>query len=609
MFRLTRDECQAAIDRTHRAASDLAAATDFTVADRLEELAADQPEAAFLIHQGRKISYGEANARADEFASIARTHGVAKGDAVAIMMENRPEFLFAWFGVLKLGACTALISAETKGNALAHAVHAVDARFAFVGAECLRNFASGAAAIATVSIVQVPDSGIETPLDIRNLAVTDFRDATRAAATVQYSASLRAGLKNSDPACYIFTSGTTGLPKAAIITHVKWLATGRRWLAMTDLQGGDVFYCVLPLHHGAALMSLLSAVLAAGACCVLRRKFSASNFWKEVATHRVTVFCYVGEICRYLVGTPPVPEENGHSLRIMLGAGMGVDVWRQFTARFGEHIRIYEGLGATESNCGLTNLENVPGCCGRIPYWDRTHMRLAKYDVERDCHVRGVDGFVVPAAPNEPGELLGQIHTGGGRLVAHFDGYTDRDATEKKILRNLFETGDAWFRSGDLLSCDADGYCYFVDRIGDTFRWKSENVSTTDVVQQLSVYTDAELINVYGVQVPDHEGRAGMAAVVMAEGKSFDPWHFYAIAVEKLPHYAVPLFVRIVKVMDLTSSFKLRKLGLQEDGYDPVRCGGELYVLDHGSKAYSQYSAARLAALGVAPCRRPSRAP
>jgi fatty-acyl-CoA synthase len=602
MFRLTRDECQAAIDRTHRAASDLAAATDFTVADRLEELAAAQPEAAFLIHQGRKISYGEANARADEFACIARTHGVAKGDAVAIMMENRPEFLFAWFGVLKLGACTALISAETKGNALAHAVHAVDARFAFVGAECLRNFASGAAAIATVSIVQVPDSAIETPLDIRNLAVTDFRDATRAAATVQYSASLRAGLKNSDPACYIFTSGTTGLPKAAIITHVKWLATGRRWLAMTDLQGGDVFYCVLPLHHGAALMSLLSAVLAAGACCVLRRKFSASNFWKEVATHRVTVFCYVGEICRYLVGTTPVPEENGHSLRIMLGAGMGVDVWRQFTARFGEHIRIYEGLGATESNCGLTNLENVPGCCGRIPYWDRTHMRLAKYDVERDCHVRGVDGFVVPAAPNEPGELLGQIHSGGGRLVAHFDGYTDRDATEKKILRNLFETGDAWFRSGDLLSCDADGYCYFVDRIGDTFRWKSENVSTTDVVQQLSVYTDAELINVYGVQVPDHEGRAGMAAVVMAEGKSFDPWHFYAIAVEKLPHYAVPLFVRIVKVMDLTSSFKLRKLGLQEEGYDPVRCGGDLYVLDHGSKAYSQYSAARLAALGVAPC-------
>jgi fatty-acyl-CoA synthase len=165
----------------------------------------------------------------------------------------------------------------------------------------------------------------------------------------------------------------------------------------------------------------------------------------------------------------------------------------------------------------------------------------------------------------------------------------------------VFEAGDAWFRSGDLVSCDADGYCYFVDRIGDTFRWKSENVSTTDVVRQLSVYTDAELINVYGVKVPDHEGRAGMAAVVMSERKSFDPWRFYAIAVERLPHFAVPLFVRIVKVMNLTSSFKLRKLGLQEEGYDPVRCGGELYVLDHASKAYAPYSAARLAALGVAP--------
>jgi len=199
-------------------------------------------------------------------------------------------------------------------------VRAVVARFAFVGAECLGNFASGDDAIATVSVVQVPDSAISTPLDIGTSGDgLPRRQRGGGHGAVLSFAACR--LKNSDPACYMFTSGTTGLPKAAIISHVKWLSTGRRWLAMTDLQGGDVFYCVLPLHHGAALMSLFSAVLAAGACCVLRRKFSASNFWKEVASHRVTVFCYVGEVCRYLVGTTPVPEENGHSLRIMLGPG------------------------------------------------------------------------------------------------------------------------------------------------------------------------------------------------------------------------------------------------------------------------------------------------
>ncbi|MCZ6829714.1 MAG: AMP-binding protein, partial [Gammaproteobacteria bacterium] len=408
-------------------------------------------------------------------------------------------------------------------------------------------------------------------------------------------------LKNSETAAYIFTSGTTGLPKAAYITHSKWISTGQRWLAMTDLHSEDIFYCVLPIFHGAGLMSLFSTVLAVGGCCVLRRKFSARNFWKDVAAHHITCFIYVGEICRYLVGTDPLPEESVHSVRVMLGAGMGIDVWNQFTQRFGDHIRIYEGWGSTESNCNLSNVENVPGCCGRIPYWDRTFMRVVKYSVEDDVHPRDESGFFQLAGPGEVGELLGQVRTGDGTPVSPFDGYSDAAATANKVLQDVFEPGDRWFRSGDLFRYDEDGYFFFVDRVGDTFRWKSENVSTTEVAQQLSAYADAELINIYGVQVPDAEGRAGMAAVGMAAGKRFDPLAFFQIATTTLPPYAVPLFVRISEQMDLTGTFKLRKVDLQAEGYDPTRFEDALYLLDDANGTYSAYSEQILQALGVAP--------
>lgn len=596
---MTRDETQAVIDRTNQYSMDVAMQVDVTIADRFEELVAERPDTLFLIYADQAISYRQFDERANAYARIAVDHGVKKGDAVALMMENRPEFLYAWFGALKVGAATALINTGARSDAMTHAVTLVDCKLAFVGAECGDNYLTGDDLPARVPTIDVPD--LENP-ELAFAAGSDaiaLADAMASAESASYDRSLRAGLKNSDTACYMYTSGTTGLPKAAYITHSKWLATGQRWLSMAGIEASDIFYCPIPIYHGAGLMSMFSSVLAVGSTCVLRRRFSARNFWKDIAKHKVTVFIYVGEICRYLLGSPPSDYEKNHTVRLIWGAGLGIDIWQPFVDRFGSHIKIYEGWGSTESNCNLANIDNQPGSCGRIPYWDKTFMRMVKYDVENDDYVRDENGFLQLAEAGEVGELLGQVHTGSGQIVSPFDGYTNKEATEKKLQRDVFEKGDCWFSTGDLFRCDADGYFYFVDRIGDTYRWKSENVSTTEVVHQLTDYADAEIINIYGVKVPGMEGRAGMAAVVMAGDASFDGAAFYAIAVDKLQSYAVPLFVRVVEQMDMTGSFKLRKVDLQRDGYNPDKVDGPLYVLDHAAQCYTPYSVAALDALGV----------
>lgn len=597
---MTRDEYQEVIDRTNQASMEVAMRFDHTIGDRIEELGELQPDKDFLIYEGEHITYAQVNERANQYARIALQHGIKQGETVALMMENRPQFFYVWFGMLKVGAYTALINTEAKAQAVTHALSTVDTKLAFVGSECMERYLTGDALCDNFPTIEVPDTYTGAKTWAGETAATNVDEAIGQAAAVNYNKSARDGLKNSATACYIFTSGTTGLPKAAYITHSKWLSTGHRWLSMTDLHADDMFYCIIPIFHGAGLMSQFSAVLATGATCVLKRRFSARSFWKDVAEYKVTSFVYVGEICRYLAGMPAVPEEKNHTLRTIMGAGMGIDVWQQFTSRFGEHIKIYEGWGSTESNCNMSNLDNRPGSCGRVPYWDRTFMKMVRFDVENDEHPRDENGFYQIAETGEAGELLGQVHMGDGTVISPFDGYSDKEASNKKLLRDVFEKGDCWFRTGDLFREDDEGYIYFVDRIGDTYRWKSENVSTTEVCQQLSEYTDAEIINVYGVKVPGQEGRAGMAAVVMAEGKSFDPQTFFA-ATDALASYAVPLFVRVIKEMDMTGTFKLRKVDMQKAGYDPALCDGELYLLDKDKRSYSPYSEAGLEALGVQP--------
>jgi fatty-acyl-CoA synthase len=508
-------------------------------------------------------------------------------------MQNRPEFLFAWFGLHQLGVTVALINTEAVGKALAHAVTLVDSKLLILGQECVGNFQTAADLLADQSVVVVDDAECEDkPLPQGAMA---FDSAER----VALQEFPRQGLTNQATAAYIYTSGTTGLPKAALISQSKWLSTGRRWIAFADINADDRFYCVLPLYHGSALMSQLSATMAVGGFFFIRRRFSASNFWKDVQSKKLTCFNYVGEVCRYLYNTPECPEEKNHSLRLMTGAGMGRDIWEGFAARFGEHIRILEGWGSTEANCNMTNLDNRVGSCGRLPYKDRSIVRLVRYSVEDDTHILDDNGFMQEAADDQVGELLGLVHTAEGQMVSPFDGYSSKEASDKKLLRDVFQKGDCWWSSGDLMRRDAEDYYYFVDRIGDTFRWKSENVSTTEVAQQLSEYDDAEVINVYGVRVPGAEGRAGMAAVVMQQDKAFDPKRLAEVAIDSLQAYARPLFVRVAEQAEMTGNYKLRKVNLRKEGYDPENFADTLYLLNTATRCYEPYSAELLAELGL----------
>ncbi|HLS81230.1 MAG TPA: hypothetical protein VK025_07490, partial [Steroidobacter sp.] len=290
------------------------------------------------------------------------------------------------------------------------------------------------------------------------------------------------------------------------------------------------------------------------------------------------------------------------TLRVMLGSGMGIDVWRQFTRRFGSHIRIFEGWGATESNGNMTNYDNRPGSCGRIPFRELSHLRLVRFDPETESHPRDAQGRMIECGVDEVGEIICQISKADGTIVSPFEGYTNAEETKKKILADCFERGDRWWRSGDLFRRDAEDYYYFTDRIGDTFRWKAENVSTTEVTQQLSTaYPEIELLNVYGVKVPGHGGQAGMAAVVMKSGHEFDPVRMYAVATEQLPHYAVPLFVRVAEQAQLTANFKLRKVDLRAQGFDRRLVADPLYALSHKQRRYVPLDDAALADLGIRP--------
>ncbi|MFT5711452.1 MAG: fatty-acyl-CoA synthase [Halioglobus sp.] len=570
----------------------------YLVPDRFEECARQCPDKIFLHYRGQKISFFELNRRANQYAHIAATLGIKSGDVGAVMMENRPEFFYAWLGLAKIGATAALINTQVRGVALSHAIEETASNILFLGNECVSLFATVPGLGARVKTLCVADGERpvnELPTDIDTLAkylvsVSDVNPA----------ASCRDGIIGESPLFYVFTSGTTGLPKAAIISHMRWLGVGDGWSAVLGMTPNDVLYCVLPLFHGAAGMSLVSNALSSRAPIVLRRRFSASQFWNDVRQHGVTTVQYIGEICRYLINQPATDTDRQHSLLRITGAGMTADVWRKFIERFGD-IEIYEGWGSTEANCSTMNVDGEVGSCGRIPFKGRSNARLVKYDLENNCHVKNDQGFLAECEPGEVGELLGMVLNIPGVGAGRFEGYVSVQATQKKILRNVFASGDAWFSSGDLLVRNADDYLYFVDRIGDNYRWKSENVSTTEVARALESYHQAQTINVYGVAVPEQEGRAGMLAIRLKDGCEFDPAALYEQAASTLPDYAVPLFVRILAQTHMTLTFKLRKVDLQKAGYNPANVTDPLFVLDRNKASYVPYSDSALRNLGVKP--------
>jgi fatty-acyl-CoA synthase len=344
-------------------------------------------------------------------------------------------------------------------------------------------------------------------------------------------------------------------------------------------------YCALPLYHTAGGCMAVGAALLSGGTLALRRRFSAREFWNDVRRYEATSFQYIGEFCRYLLNQPPDPRDSEHSLEFCIGNGLRPDIWESFRDRF-RLPKIVEFYGATEGNFALLNLDNRVGSVGRIPTRLLMDARLVRYDVESDEHVRDEQGHLIECGPDEVGELIGAMPRKANDTRGRFEGYTSKEATERKILRNAFEEGDSYFRTGDLLKRDAAGYFYFVDRIGDTFRWKGENVSTQEVAEALASFPGVNMVNVYGVEVPGADGRAGMAALILSGAEEFDPRAFYAHAVTALPAYATPVFLRLQREAEVTGTFKLRKVELQQEGYDPAKVTEPLFVRDDAARTY-----------------------
>jgi fatty-acyl-CoA synthase len=558
----------------------------YTFGDRLEERARKGAGQTAILFEAERWTYGDWNAAANRVAHWAAHVDIGRGDSVALLMENRPEFLATWSGLAKVGAITALLNTNLTGKALRHALAASKARHLVVGSECLDRLAT-------------TDSDLEIPLTVwvtrdpyakaGPLAwpsgAEDLDAALADADSADPDPSVRAGLRAGDDLFYIYTSGTTGLPKAARFSHLRFFATGDLAAWATDVRRTDVHYCTLPLYHTAGGVMQLGAAVSAGASFALRRKFSARAFWNDVREFDVTHFQYIGEICRYLLNQPPDPLDREHRVRVIVGNGLRADVWVPFQERFGIP-RIVEFYGATEGNAPIMNLENRVGSVGRYPLKALTNARLIRYDLDADEPIRDARGLCVECATGEAGELVGRIPEAANNSQGRFEGYTSQEATERKVLRDVFARGDAWFRSGDLLRQDEEGFFYFVDRIGDTYRWKGENVSTQEVAEALSGYPGLEISNVYGVQVPGQDGRAGMAALLFAPGSELDGAHFWRHVDETLPRYAAPLFLRLLPEMEVTGTFKLRKVTLQEEGFDPARCQDPVLFRDDEAQAY-----------------------
>ncbi len=533
------------------------------------EQAARHPDRVLLRFENETVTYGGFNTGVNRYANLLRGQGVGRGDVVAIVMPNSPAFLMAEAAVAKIGAIGALVNHHLTGAGLAHALAASRARLGLVDVAAL--------GVVVAARPAFPVWGTGDPAGLPP-SVESLRAGLAAAETCEPP---RVDVRGRDVFLYIYTSGTTGYPKPAIVRHMRFTMGGIALSGLFGIGADDVVYAPLPLYHGESNFVGFSVALRAGGAFASRRAFSAGAFLDDVRRHGATMFIYVGELCRYLMALPPSAADRDHRLRVAAGAGLRPDIWLAFKERFGI-ARIFEMYGATEGNVSLINRGNRPGSVGRAHPFQHHTVRLARYDVERGDLIRGPDGFLVPCADGEPGEMLGRV--GGGPMP--YDGYLDRDASERKLVRDGFRKGDAWFRTGDLLSRDTDGWYYFVDRLGDTFRWKGENVSTQEVGEILNGAPGIVETNVYGVEVPGHDGRAGMAAVVLRDGALFDGPAFYAYAAAHLPRYAQPAFVRILRAMDVTGTLKQRKIALKAEGFDPERIADPLYVRDDVAATY-----------------------
>jgi fatty-acyl-CoA synthase len=516
----------------------------------IDETAARTPGALALLSGRESFTYAELSGRSNRYANWAAQNNVR---TVALLMPNRPEYLAIWLGVTKTGAVAALLNTNLSGASLAHTINAAEADHVIVAPELLDR-------LVIRDLKSNPKIWVhDEDLDIK---------------TYPAEPPPARGVTVNHRALYIYTSGTTGLPKAALVSHARILQWSLWFAGMLDASPEDRMYNCLPMYHSVGGVLAPGAILAVGGSMVTREKFSAGQFWNDVIRWDCTLVQYIGELCRYLLQQPGGTAR--HRVRIACGNGLRPDVWEQFQNRF-DIPRILEFYASTEGGVSLFNAEGKVGSIGRVPPYlaHRFAPALIQFDTAKNEPVRDEDGFCLRAEADAPGEAIGAVSADAG---TRFEGYTDPNATSGKILRNVFKPGDEWIRTGDLMKKDKEGFFYFVDRIGDTFRWKGENVATLEVAEAICEFKGVKEANVYGVALPHADGRAGMALLVPEPGFVLD--EFRAHLASRLPKYARPLFLRIRDSVDLTGTFKYAKSDLTRTGFDPSATSDLLYV-DH----------------------------
>ena len=526
-----------------------------------QDRAAKLGDKVFLRFGDQQLSYRDANAAVNRYAAVLAARGVGRGDVVGVMLRNSPNAVLMMLAVVKCGAIAGMLNYHQRGDVLAHSLGLLNAKVLVAEADLIE-------AVDECGGLQIEPTTIE---EMERLAAT-------APTTNPPSAS---AVLAKDTAFYIFTSGTTGHPKASVMTHKRWLAALAAFGGLgLRLKSSDTLYSCLPLYHNNALTVAVGSVINAGGTLALGKSFSASRFWDEVIASDATAFIYIGEICRYLLNQPEKPTDRAHKVRLIAGNGLRPEIWDEFTSRF-NIARVCEFYAASEGNTAFINMFNVPKSAGCAPM----PTAYVQYDTDTGAPLRGADGRVQRVPTGEPGLLLSPV-----TRLQPFDGYTDPSASEKKLVRNAFRDGDCWFNTGDVMSPQGMGHAAFVDRLGDTFRWKGENVATTEVERALASNTAVEECTVFGVEIPRTGGRAGMAAIKLRDGSDFDGKAIGETVYQELPAYAMPLFVRLVDSMEHTTTFKSRKVDLREQGYG-ADVEDPLYVLAGRDEGYVPFYA------------------
>jgi fatty-acyl-CoA synthase len=575
-----------AIELTSRIEAD----PDRLFADIVEDWSERQPCRLGLISETETFSYRTLAERINRYARWALSAGIEAGDTVCLLMPNRPDYIAAWLGITRVGGVAALINTKLVGLSLSHCINLAEADHIILADDLRTVFETAVPHLTRTPKVWIHGGDIDRPnreIDID--AALEQMDGSPLSPTERRNVTI------NDRALLIYTSGTTGLPKAASISHRRVLNWGGWFAGLTHAAPEDRLYNCLPLFHSVGGIVAPCSMLFAGASVVLPDKFSAGRFWHDIVRRECTLFQYIGELCRYLLKAPPSEYETRHQLRLACGNGLRGDIWEAFQTRFAIP-RILEFYAATEGNFSLYNVEGRPGAIGRIPplLAHRFPAAIIRIDADLGIPVRTADGLCISCGRGEIGEAVGRIGSaddGGGR----FEGYTDAAATEKKILRDVLAKGDAWFRTGDLMKLDEGGYFHFVDRVGDTFRWKGENVATSEVTQAVVDCPGVVDATTYGVEIPGTDGRAGMVAVVVDDG--FDIQALEHHLSSRLPAYACPVAVRICTTLDTTETFKQKKHDLAREGFDPHLVKDRLFSRDPGTGAYRPLDAATFAGI------------